>query len=53
MTMMTKMMMKTMTDNQQVINNFDEERQNKFDSLMNERYDYDKLRLERPKEKHQ
>ncbi len=52
MTMMT-MMMKTMTDNQQVINNFDEERQNKYDSLMNERYDYDKLRLERTKEKHQ
>ena len=51
MTMMTKM--KTMTDNQQVINNFDEERQNKYDSLMNERYDYDKLRLERTKEKHQ
>ena len=52
MTMMT-MMMKTMTDNQQVINNFDEERQDKYDSLMNERYDYDKLRLERTKEKHQ
>ena len=52
MTMMT-MMMKTMTDNQQVINNFDDERQNKYDSLMNERYDYDKLRLERTKEKHQ
>lgn len=52
MTMMT-MMMKTMTDNQQVINNLDEERQNKYDSLMNERYDYDKLRLERTKEKHQ
>lgn len=49
-TMMT--MMKTMTDNQQVINTLEEERQNKFDSLMNERYDYDKLRLERPKEKH-
>ena len=44
--------MKTMTDNQQVINTLEEERQNKFDSLMNERYDYDKLRLERPKEKH-
>ena len=46
------MTMKTMTDNQQVINTLEEERQNKFDSLMNERYDYDKLRLERPKEKH-
>ena len=51
--MKTMMMtMKTMTDNQQLINSLDEERQNKFDSLMNERYDYDKLRLERPKEKH-
>jgi len=47
------MKMKTMTDNQQLINNLEEERQQKFDSLMNERYDYDKLRLERPKEKHQ
>jgi len=46
-------MMKTMIDNQQVINILDEERQKKFDSLMNERYNYDKLRLERTKEKHQ